>query len=95
MTSSATEIAQTPKFKSASMNVIQGQAASLAGFRKLNEFALYIRYVYMHVICIMYISFEYAHICYICVLKKKASLTSKFSLIFNLYDYQVMDAVSH
>lgn len=31
MTSSATDISQTPRFKSASMSVIQGQAPSLAG----------------------------------------------------------------
>ena len=31
MTSSPTEISETPKFKSASLNIIEGQAASLAG----------------------------------------------------------------
>lgn len=31
MTSSATDVSETPRFKSASMSVIQGQAPSLSG----------------------------------------------------------------
>lgn len=44
MTSSPTDISQTPRFKSASMSVIQGQAPSLAGaFYTDSDYALNVR----------------------------------------------------
>jgi hypothetical protein len=50
MTSATTEVSETPKFKSASMNMIESQASSLSGIYVYIYIFIYIyKYIYVYI----------------------------------------------